>query len=1237
MQPVNNNGINAKTNANDIIHSFDWSSTPLGDAGLWPENLVQAVNEKLNIKSPKNDNEETRVRLQLANEAAQLGTFDWDLVNEIFLQSPRVTEIFGFSDHLNTTHKQFINSFHPEDLPTRNKAVEESFKTGSLVYEARVIWPDKTVHWVKIYGKVLYGSGRRPQRMYGTVQDITREKNMLKLLEEEEYRSRIAIEAAQLATFDWSVETNTVVHSARLPEIFGFFNGRKMSREDMIINIHPDDRKLRDAAVEVCMQTDSLYYEVRIVWPDSTIHAIKVHGRLMRTEQGKPAKIYGIVQDITKEQEVVRSLADNQDRLRIALDSAELGTWDLHLNPVAIFYSPRLAKIFGYNEFKQLTHQQLRHHVHPEDMGTVFNAHEVALTTGILSYEVRIIWKDGSIHWIRARGKCLYDSQNKPYRVLGIIADITAQKAAIKELEESEQRLRLATQSAALGTFDIDLATGRVICSPRYFQIFGYPQPQPWERDSFYSHLHPGDIPLAKKVMTDALTTGNLNYIARVIWKDGGIHWIKKNGIISYNSNGTPARLIGTIMDITEERNAITAMKESELMFNIISGTAPVGLWLTDTEGSCVFVNRTWIEWTGLSFEENMGGGWFSNVPEEDIPATHGKFTDALINRKYFNAEFRVRKAGEPDRWCLTEGYPFYGIDGAFAGFAGSVTDITDRKLIEEQLEQKVRERTADLKRSEERNHKMVNEIQDYAILLLDKEGFIQNWNKGAEKIKGYKESEIKGKNFRVFYTREDQERKVPERLINTAIKEGRASAEGWRVRKDGTRFWANIVITALHDDQDNIIGFSKITRDLTERKITEEQRHQHTRELSIKNYELQKQKEFVDVILDSSVDVVSVFDTEMRYISVNKKLEEVYGVTKEEILGKKVIEAFPETKTTVFRENLEKALNGQYIHGFLHKSPITGRHYESFFIPLKNNGEVYAVLAVAHDNTEILESAQKLEAANRVLEEKTEDLERANAALEKSNSELEQYAYVASHDLQEPLRKIRTYSGILSDSLKGKADTASLATLEKVIKSATRMSNLIYDLLNFSRLLNPEKQFAPTDLNKIFQDIISDFELVIQQKQATITVDALPLIDAVPLQMNQLFYNLVNNALKFSRENVPPVVTITAEMVTRGKIGRDNNADRSIECVEITITDNGIGFSQQYAEQIFEVFKRLHTKQAYQGSGIGLALCRRIVLNHQGDIYAEGKENGGSVFHVILPVKQPKNNYDGNAHGSFN
>lgn len=283
-------------------------------------------------------------------------------------------------------------------------------------------------------------------------------------------------------------------------------------------------------------------------------------------------------------------------------------------------------------------------------------------------------------------------------------------------------------------------------------------------------------------------------------------------------------------------------------------------------------------------------------------------------------------------------------------------------------------------------------------------------------------------------------------------------------------------------------------------------------------------------------------------------------------------------------------------------------------------DGVPVRLLGTVMDITQSKELEVELE---RRVRARTQELLQLNARLETSNNELEQYAYIASHDLQEPLRKIRTYSGILNDRLGGKIDGSLLSSVQKIMHSAERMSDLIYDLLNFSRLLKPEKLYQVTDLNLVLANIINDFELTIAQKQAQVVVGLLPEIEAVPLQMNQLFYNLVNNALKFGKEDVTSSIVIGVAPLTDLVWSQYKELDPGGVYVDISVADNGIGFEQQYADQIFEVFKRLHNNHVYPGSGIGLSLCRKIVLNHDGVIYAEGVPEKGSVFHVILPLKQ--------------
>jgi two-component system, chemotaxis family, CheB/CheR fusion protein len=250
----------------------------------------------------------------------------------------------------------------------------------------------------------------------------------------------------------------------------------------------------------------------------------------------------------------------------------------------------------------------------------------------------------------------------------------------------------------------------------------------------------------------------------------------------------------------------------------------------------------------------------------------------------------------------------------------------------------------------------------------------------------------------------------------------------------------------------------------------------------------------------------------------------------------------------------------------------------------------------------------------------RTAALQDANLNLARSNSELKQFAYVASHDLQEPLRKILTLSDRLLQKFGGNIPEDGLTYINKMVGSANRMTRLIDDLLNFSRVTSKEK-FERVDLNEIIQKVLKDFELVIRQKNFKINIAPLPTLDAVPVQMDQLFHNLISNAFKFN-DKTKPVINIDSSMLSKEEIKSHRSLVKNKEYCRIVFSDNGIGFDQQFAETIFVIFQRLHERQSYEGTGIGLALCRKIVNFHEGIIYAEGNEKKGACFHIILPLK---------------
>lgn len=251
------------------------------------------------------------------------------------------------------------------------------------------------------------------------------------------------------------------------------------------------------------------------------------------------------------------------------------------------------------------------------------------------------------------------------------------------------------------------------------------------------------------------------------------------------------------------------------------------------------------------------------------------------------------------------------------------------------------------------------------------------------------------------------------------------------------------------------------------------------------------------------------------------------------------------------------------------------------------------------------------------------ENLRKKNIELEHLNKSLEQFASIASHDLQEPLRKIQVFSSLLTDRFDNALPGEARVLIEKIKGSSERMSLLIKDVLNYSRIVHSENMLVKTDLNQVLNNILEDFDLLILEKNATIKKEFLPVMEAIPLQINQLFYNLLGNALKFSKKGRSPVITISLRMILPEERENKLNLNRQLSYFEIGFKDNGIGFDQQFSDQIFSIFERLHNQQQYAGTGIGLALCKKIAEHHQGLIHVESKENDGAAFYVLLPVTQ--------------
>jgi PAS domain S-box-containing protein len=612
----------------------------------------------------------------------------------------------------------------------------------------------------------------------------------------------------------------------------------------------------------------------------------------------------------------------------------------------------------------------------------------------------------------------------------------------------------------------------------------------------------------------------------------------------------------------------------------------PEAILQFDKDGYILYANARAVELTGLSLNELLKQSASILYPDpSDAVKAEYELGMAARKGKFLSELWRFRKDGSRYWGELTLAVS-RDSSGSVDGFIGILRDTTDQKMLE-----------LDMRKSEERYRIMVEGVQEYAIFLIDPTGHIVTWNDGAARIKGYRTSEILGKHFSTFYTSEDLENGKPERELIIAKSTGKYEEEGWRVRKNGSVFWANIVLTALVDEQNKLIGFSKVTRDLTERRMNEEVLRQSE----------ERYRSLVEQVIDYGIFMM---DEKGRIISWNEGAHRIKGYSAAEIIGKYFSIFYPEEDIINGKPAYELKVaraEGKYEEEGWRIRKDGTRFWASVLITAvyNNEGTLIGFSKVTRDLSERKESERALRDSYDRYRHLAEELRATNHELTYANGELEQFTSIVSHDLQEPIRSIKSFLQLIDMKLRS-GDIAELHTyIGKSIGAADRMRELIRNLLHYSQLSKDELVQRRVDVDSLFQEVLQNLKDQIESAKAKVTIDSeVQTVEGDQVQLVQLVQNLLSNALKFIDSKMPDI---------RIKVRR--NGDK----VQFSISDNGIGISEGDLGKVFEIFRRLKTHKAYPGTGIGLAICKKIVDRHKGQIWPESKPGKGTTFHFTI------------------
>jgi PAS domain S-box-containing protein len=889
--------------------------------------------------------------------------------------------------------------------------------------------------------------------------------------------------------------------------------------------------------------------------------------------------LYGAVQDVTERKQADEALEASERRFRALVENSGMLINLINREGVLIYVSPSSARVVGYTP-EEMTGRKAVEFLHPDeipDKEQPFSQLD-RKPGAVLKVERRVRHKDGTWRWVEGYSTNLLDDPAVGALVFNY-RDITDRKRA-------EERFRLVVESAPNAIVMVDGSGKITLVNLQTEKFFGY------ARDELIGQRVEVLVPERHHAEHAGFRTGFMrNPAARPMGAGRDLFGLRKDGSefpveIGLNPIETEQGMmvLASIVDITDRKRAEAELRErQERLSSIYETVADVIFHLAvgeDGRYRFTSVNPAFLSVTGLRYDQVVGKRVDEVIPEPSLTMVLGRYETAIREKRTV-------------RWEETSDYPTGRLTGEVsvapvfddAGrcthLVGSVHDVTERR------------------RAGEQNRFLANLVASVsdAVIAVDLQQNIQSWNTGAEAMYGWKEEEVLQRPAKDILDT-DFLGDTREAVTKQIMEQGYWSGEVLQLHRDGTRIPTLSSVSLYKDGKGQPAGIVAVNRDITERKRSEEA--------------LAYSEERLNAIIEQSPLSIQVFSPAGDCIRANRGWEELWGSRREQLAGYNVL-TDPQVKARGILPYLQRAFAGEIVSiPPLYYDPAeTGqagkaRWTKAVIYPVKDStGRIREVVLTHEDVTDRVFAEEKIRKLNEELEERVRE---RTAQLENANDELEAFSYSISHDLRAPLRSIDGFSRILLEEYGPTFDEEAKRLFNVVRSEARRMGQLIDDLLALSRLGRAEVKFKSIDMSAMAEKIFEELTTPEERARIDFRIGKLPTAAGDPSLIHQVWVNLIANAIKFTSKKDRAAIRVT---------GAKNAGENTY-----SVKDNGAGFELDYAGKLFGVFQRLHSEAEFEGTGVGLAIVKRVILRHGGRVWAEGEVDKGAAFHFSLPQK---------------